>query len=288
MLIDCGLYTYRLSGVVNKLRTELSLLYPESISDERDNPDNNECTPTFDIHIEYTSMLRRFLRKQLVLNIEGQQPFHPVPPHKLLPSIEWSMNWCAASYDHTRLLIHCSVVVKNGKAILFPAKSGSGKSTTAAFLSLHGWRLYSDEMAIIDLETANVLPVFRPASLKNQSIDIIKPFTNEQQMSQITRGTHKGDIAHVRTQSRIEYNKLTPATVVGIVFLDFGLGQSLRTYEIEKSVAFAKLISNAFNYSILGEPAFKTLVKIVNQSVAVESSYSDMNDIANLLEELIA
>ncbi|MDT0593625.1 HprK-related kinase A [Glaciecola petra] len=284
MLIDCGLYTYRFSGVIGALKPELSLLYPNSFIEEST---NHKHIPTFDIHIEYTSALRRFIRRQLVLNVEGQQPFHPIPPHKLLPSIEWSMNWCAASYDHTRLLIHCSVVVKNGKAILFPAKSGSGKSTTATFLSLNGWSLYSDEMAIIDLESAKVLPVFRPSSLKNQSIDIIKPLVKEQQMSHVTKGTHKGDIAHVRTQTRIEYDQLMPAEIVGIVFLDFGLGQSLRTYEIEKSVAFAKLIANAFNYSVLGESAFKALAKIVNESIAIESSYSNMNDIALLLEELI-
>lgn len=284
MLIDCGLYLYRFSGALDTVRQQLTHLYPHSILDEQD---NKKLIPHFDISINHTSLIRRFLRKQVVLNIEGQEPFHPVPPHKLLPSIEWSMNWCAASYDHTKLLIHCSVVVKNGKAILFPAKSGSGKSTTATFLSLHGWSLYSDEMAIIDLSNAKVHAVFRPSSLKNESINVIKPFTKSNQMSAVTKATHKGDIAHVQTQTRQQFDALAPAEVAGIVYLDFGADHTLQNYEIEKSVAFAKLINNAFNYNVLGKSAFDALVKIVNQSIAIETTYSDMNDIGDLLEELI-
>jgi len=280
--VSSGKYTYRLRGDTTSVEHELELLYPDSLSLQFSIAD-------FDIEIQQTSALRTLLRPQVTLNIEGHKPFNPIHPSKLLPSIEWAMNWCVSAYDHSKLLVHCSVAVKNGKAVLFPAKSGSGKSTLATFLGLNGWHLYSDEMAIINIDTGYVEPVFRPASLKNESIEIIKPFvqTSEQYMSAITKGTHKGDIAHVRTMSKRVFDSLEPCKIAAVLFLNFDKNQKFNVYEIDKSVGFAKIITNGFNYSVIGEPAFKALVSIVNQATILEVSYAQMLDVKDLITELV-
>lgn len=280
--LSSGKYLYRLSGNITSVEHELQHLYPSSLSHEFSIAD-------FNIEIQQTSLLRSVLRPQVTLNIEGHKPFNPIHPSKLLPSIEWAMNWCVSAYDHTKLLIHCSVAVKNGKAILFPAKSGSGKSTLSTYLGLNGWHLYSDEMAIIDLTTGFVEPVFRPASLKNESIDIIKPHVNlaEHYMSSTTQATHKGNIAHVRTMSRALFDTLEPCKIAAVAFLNFNKNQHFTVYEIDKSIGFAKIIVNGFNYSVIGEVAFNILVSIVNDATLLEISYSEMSDIDELMTELV-
>jgi HprK-related kinase A len=280
--LNSGQYTYRIRGDIASVEDELTRLYPHSLS-------HDFAVADFDIEIQQTSLLRTLLRPQVTLNIEGHKPFNPIHPAKLLPSIEWAMNWCVSAYDHTKLLIHCSVAVKNGKAILFPAKSGSGKSTLSAYLGLNGWHLYSDEMAIINLDTGYVEPVFRPASLKNESIEIIKPFVqaDEHYMSRTTKGTHKGDIAHVRTMSKDLFDKLEPSKIAAVLFLDFDRKKRFNVYEIDKSIGLAKIITNGFNYSVIGEAAFSILVSIVNQATILEVSYSEMADIKELIGELV-
>jgi serine kinase of HPr protein (carbohydrate metabolism regulator) len=52
-----------------------------------------------------------------------------------------------------------------GKGVLLSAVSGSGKSTLSAELALNGWRLLSDELALIDSEV-KLVPLTRPVSLK--------------------------------------------------------------------------------------------------------------------------
>jgi len=283
MYIDTGLYLYRISGLSESIKTELKALYPEATQETSDE------IPHFTILIKNTSLIRRLLRPQVAILIEGYQAFNPIAPKKLLPSIEWAMNWCVAAYDHTHLLIHCGVIVKDDKAILFPAKSGSGKSTTATFLGLNGWTLYSDEMAVIDINTGFVKPVFRPSSLKNESIDIIKPYigTNHY-LSVTTHETHKGSIAHVRSNNRVTFDSLTPCKIAAIVFLDFDNTQPHVVYEVSQAVGFAKLVKNAFNYSVIGELAFEVLSSVIDDAICVETTYSDMHDINSLANILIS
>lgn len=280
--VSSGKYIYRIRGDIKGVKNELQQLYPSSLTDEFQVAD-------FDIEIQQTSSLRTLLRPQVTLNIEGHKPFNPIHPSKLLPCIEWAMNWCVSAYDHSKLLIHCSVAVKNGKAILFPAKSGSGKSTLSTYLGLNGWHLYSDEMAIIDLETGFVEPVFRPASLKNESIEIIKPYVHsvDHYMSSTTKGTHKGDIAHVRTMSKEIFNTLKPCKIAAALFLNFTKNQHFKVYEIDKSIGLAKIITNGFNYSVIGEAAFNVLVSIVNEATILEVGYAEMSDIKDLISELV-
>lgn len=281
--IDTGLYKYFLSGVPKQLIDPIKALYPQSVSQEKGIVD-------YQIDITKTSFLRTLLRPQVSLKIDGHQPFNPISPAKLLPSIEWAMNWCVAAYDHTHLLIHCSVVEKNGKVILFPAKSGSGKSTTSSYLALHGWHLFYDEMAVVELATGKIQPVFRPTSLKNNSVDIIRPHlinNPDAHISEVVHDTHKGSIGHLRAHDRSLFNTFVPQAPTAIVFLDYDAHADLDIYEIDQGVGFSQVILNAFNYSVIGEPAFNVLHNIISQAQIYEVRYSDLGNLTEFLEELV-
>lgn len=242
----------------------------------------------FFLNIQHTSFVRRFLKPQVCLYIDNQRPFNPVNPRLLVPSIEWGMNWCIASMDHSKLLIHASVLVKDGKAILFPATPGSGKSTLATYFGLRGWQLFSDEMAVIHHDTNTVVPVHRPASLKNKSIDIIKRLSPEATFSETTLGTHKGDIAHVKVQTRAEFNRLSEAKVTAVVFPKFDPNLALTIEQLSQVDGFSKLVHHSFNYSVLGELGFSTLQKVVENCTFYAASYSSYSGVDSFLDDLIS
>jgi uncharacterized protein with HEPN domain len=58
-------------------------------------------------------------------------------------------------------------------------------------------------------------------------------------------------------------------------------------YEIDKSIGLAKIITNAFNYSVIGEAAFNILVSIINKATILEVSYGEMADMKELIGELV-
>ena len=89
------------------------------------------------------------------------------------------MNWCIAGHAHHYLMLHAAVLEKNGQAVILPGDPGAGKSTLTALLALSGWRLLSDEITLIDRDDGLIVPLARPVSLKNASIDVVRAFSSD-------------------------------------------------------------------------------------------------------------
>lgn len=59
--------------------------------------------------------------------------------------------WGALCYQRGLLVLHSSVVEVNGQAVAFCGASGAGKSSLAAWLVTHGYRLIADDLCHFDL-----------------------------------------------------------------------------------------------------------------------------------------
>lgn len=70
--------------------------------------------------------------------------------------------------------MHAAGVEKNGKAIVFPASSCSGKSTLVTCLVFNGFSYISDDEIIFDMETEQIVPSYKPIHLRKDVISIIK------------------------------------------------------------------------------------------------------------------
>mgnify|MGYP000223996104 CR=1 FL=1 len=79
MYIDSGLCRYHIVNLPSEIERELFVLYGNAASVE---PDTSQW---YDYHLDvkHTSLLRRVLRPQVVIDVEGQLPFNPVSPDKL-------------------------------------------------------------------------------------------------------------------------------------------------------------------------------------------------------------
>ncbi len=277
MLIDVGQYLFRVDSVPSIVKNNLKLMYGDAVS-------NISLAPAdYTISLKHDSLLRKFLKPQVTFYLGSNSPFKPLPASQSYPVMEWGMNWCIAATDFNRLIVHAAVLVKNNKAIVFPATPGSGKSTLSACFALNGWKLYSDEMAIIDLESLKVMPLFRPICLKNESISLIKKWFPESILTEIAKDTQKGDVAHLKVNSFSEYKKLLPTDIIAIVFPQYQEKTKTKPYKINKISGFEKLAANSFNYNILGSTAFNTIQRIVERTQQVEINYSDLSDVDELL-----
>jgi hypothetical protein len=66
------------------------------------------------------------------------------------------------------LFLHSAAVERKGKAYLFAADAGRGKSTTTWALLHHGFRYLSDELSPIELDSLTVLPYPHALCLKQR------------------------------------------------------------------------------------------------------------------------
>jgi hypothetical protein len=201
---------------------------------------------------------------------------------------EWGLNWTIGSSVHQYLILHSAVVEKNGKGVMLAAMSGSGKSTFAAELVMRGWRLFSDELALIDGPELQLVPFPRPVSLKNQSIELIRSRHPEAVFGPLAHDTQKGTIAHLRVPDESVDRALELARPALIVFPKWTAGQTLTVTPIGAGQAAMRLIDQSFNYSILGQLGFTRLAGLVQSAEAWELEYSSLDHAVEALEDLVA
>lgn len=241
----------------------------------------------FDISIKSPNIFRHFISPQVSFYCDTQTPFFPLPKSQSYPLLEWGMNWCIAAHEYSRLVIHAAVLVKNDKAIVFPALPGSGKSTLSALLSEMGWIVYSDEMAIIELDTLTVKPINRPVCLKNDAIDIVKSRFADSVFTDSFFDTQKGTVAHKRVHTKQEFLRYKDVQIKAIVFPKYKRNVETFLQEVNSANGLLQIIRNSFNYHVLAEKGFETLVNLSESTQFYAMEYSDIDVADEALTGLI-
>ena len=217
----------------------------------------------FHIAVRPPASVRRWIKPQALFHFDHHSPFKPLPASQAFPLLEWGLNWCMSTQSHQYLVIHSAVVERNGRAIILPAPQGSGKSTLCAALVARGFRLLSDELALIDIEHGTVVPLPRPISLKNESIDLIARFWSEASMTPVVHDTLKGSVVHVRPPRASVKAFARPAVPGWIVVPAYRADHRLELQTLSKATAFMQLVDSAFNYSFHGRRGFEVLSDLV-------------------------
>lgn len=231
---------------------------------------------------------RRFFRKQVIFAFDQFIPFKPLPYAQAFPFFEWGLNWCISSYSHQFLIIHAAVIEKNGKALILPGSPGSGKSTLCASLINKGWRLLSDELTLVDCLTGNLVPVPRPVSLKNQSIELIANTYPDNRFSPIVHDTLKGSVCLMKPPRDAVLRSDEPALPCWVVFPKYQHSADLSLTKLPKAEAFMKLADLSFNYSILGVEGFNVMTDLINRCQVYDFVYDgDFDQASACFEQLL-
>lgn len=243
----------------------------------------------FTVSLELTQGIRAILMPQINFDFCGIRPFEPLPLAQSLPLLEWGMNWCVSQHFHKSLIIHAAVIEKHGKCIILPGLPGAGKSTLCAGLvNLGGWRLLSDELTLVDLDSGHILPNPRPISLKNQSIEIIKQLCPDLYCSTVVKDTVKGKVGLFKptVESIEKVDEAVPAKY--IIFPRYIEDSPFQMSKISRGRAFLELANQSFNYSVLGEKGFEAIAKQMDAVKCFELQYDgNMKQVINMMDELI-
>jgi HprK-related kinase A len=244
----------------------------------------------YDFHVRLArpNGIRRWLHPQIFFWLDDFSPFQPLPADHDFAQLEWGMNWCIAGHAHHYLMLHAAVLEKNGQAVIMPGDPGAGKSTLTAALSLSGWRLLSDEITLIDRDDGMIVPLARPVSLKNTSIDLVRTFSPGALIGEAARDTHKGTVAHLKPPTTSVMRMHEKAKAHHIVFPRWRQGSEPASSPHSKADAFIHAASHAFNYSLLGELGFRLTSRLLDQCDCRNFEYSRLPDALAFFEELVA
>ena len=279
--VDIGLgpFTARVSSKLDEFHDWFPRAYAEHPIAQPDFAD-------FHVSVDARGGPRRWYRPQAIFNVDGQTPFHPLPRSQSLLFFEWGLNWCVATMAHRFLIFHAAALERGGRAILLPGEPGTGKSTLCAALAFHGWRLLSDEQALLDLSSGLVYGLARPISLKNESIDIIRAFCPGSQFSDECPDTSKGTIALLAPPASSVQRVREPAVPTWVITPQYSAGSEARFEDNTKASSFMELAHNAFNYSILGASGFHALAKLIDEAHCHHFRYGRLEDAIRALNAL--
>jgi HprK-related kinase A len=247
-----------------------------------------ESFADFHVRVGRPRSVRRWMRPQAQFFVDGNPPFAPLPLDQAFPMLEWGLNWCVSSYCHQYLIFHAAVVEKSGRALILPAPPGSGKSTLCAGLINRGWRLLSDELTLLDVGSSSVVPLPRPVSLKNASIDVIHAFAPSAAISAPVHDTTKGSVAHMRATAESVRRAGETAAPGWIVLPRYQSGAPARLTPLSKAHALMHMAENAFNYSAYGRRGFEFLAQFVDQCGCHEFVYGDLEEAVAVFDDLAA
>jgi len=278
--LSIGPFVVHLNTSIPSVSETLGLLYSEISSDPK------EGVADFHIALERPSNHRRWLHPQVNFSLDGHVPFKPLPLEQAFPLFEWGLNWCVGSYAHQYLIVHAAVIEKNGSVALFPAPPGSGKSTLCAGLVNRGWRLLSDELALISPKDLRVTPIPRPVSLKNESIEVMHKFAPDAVFGPIVHDTSKGTVTHMKAPDESVEKQHILARPEWIIFPKYEAAAPAKLVQRSKNYSFMEIAEQSFNYNILGLRGFDTLQRLVDDCSCYDFSYGRLEDAVEVFDSL--
>lgn len=222
------------------------------------------------------------------VRVGGEAPAIALPIEQAYAVFEGCLNWCIYTQAHQYLIVHAATVEKDGHAVVLPAAPGSGKSTLCAALMSRGWRLLTDELTIVDVDTRMILPLVRPVSLKNQSIQVIAQFAPQSVFGPVSPNTIKGTIAHVRPPIESVARAGECCRARWLVTPQYSAGSTTKVTPLSKGRAFMLMAASSVNYLLHGGRGFSVLTDMIDGADAFRLVYSDLDDAIRWFDQLNA
>lgn len=237
----------------------------------------------FYVSLDPYRSLRRPFRRRAVFSCDGVARFGPFPRQEALPYLEWGLNSCVARWSPYHLMMHAGTVAHKGEGIVLAGASGSGKSTLVAAFMQRGYRLLSDEFALVRLEDGLLDPMVRPICVKNEMIQRMRDTFPSAVLGPESPGERKGIVAHMKPPVGAVKRMDEPASPADMIFVEFREGASPCLESLGKAEAMKRAVAHCFNYKQLGERGFILLAETIDRCKCHALTFGDAFEAVELL-----
>ena len=204
----------------------------------------------------------------------------------ILPYLEWFINNDVLGNLPIYYHLHAGVVSRNGRGFVLPGSSGSGKTTLVLGLLENGFRYLSDEFAMIDPKSLQVIPFPR-------NIYVYKKAVEYAPILSLARTGVEGplDLAYQESSFSLKYDvpherKGEACPVDYVIFPKYDSGEKPRLRSISKGTAMLKMIRASLNFFDHGGSAIEILTDVLQQSECFSLTSSNLRDTVDLLVDL--
>lgn len=178
--------------------------------------------------------------------------------------------------------VHAAAVSSSRKSLLLPGKSGSGKSSLAAWLTASGMNYLTDELVFLS-PTGCVQPLTRPICLKPPSYEALKKRLVLDE-KKLLLGRDGAMIPHRLLNPH--WSASTPGLDV-IVFPTFVKDQPATLTEISSAKSCLKLLECHVNARNLPGHGFSEIAAITRKVSSYELTFGSYDGVLELLRPLL-
>lgn len=225
-------------------------------------------------------------RRQARFSTDGLAAFTTLPAAQAFHMVEWGLNWAVTAHAHHYVVYHAAVLERGGRALVLPAPPGSGKSTLTAALAQRGWRLLSDELALLDPRDGQLYGLARPVNLKNQAIALMRAFAPGAVLTEPVPDTLKGTLSLMKAPGDAIARVREGARAAWVVVPSFEAGAEASLEPLPKAQAHLLLAEQAFNYDIHGVDGFEATANLVDGADCHAFTYSRLDDAVRIFDAL--
>jgi hypothetical protein len=195
----------------------------------------------------------------------------------------WTSNARAIDATTDYIALHSAAVSWNGQGMVFPAQPDSGKTTLAAGLTRSGFDYLTDEAALIDPATRQLVAFPRALAMEPASIDLLPGL--------------RGDLppefhAYMAENYFVPPDRLRPGSIGGtcpieyVVFPSYRADAQTRLEPVPRPRALTELAENCFNFRRFGSVALEILGEIVKEAKCYRLHIGDLRSAVATVAQL--
>ena len=182
------------------------------------------------------------------------------------------------------LHLHAGVVGRDGRCILLPAESGSGKSSMTAALVHAGLGYYSDEIALIESGSFRVRPVPLATCVKDSGWPLMSRYYPEIDTLPKHR-RYDGKLVRYLPPRR-EAVQTMPAVVSHIFFPQYIAGEVTRIEPLARTAALARLLDQCLSLrQRLDQENVQGLIDWIGQIDCFALPFSSLDEAVELVKD---
>lgn len=202
--------------------------------------------------------------------VDAQRTRTTDDPTIALAHLIWEVNRNAIAGSATSLLLHAAAAERGGRAVLLPAPSGWGKSTTVAGLVARGFGYLTDDVSVLDASGV-VQPYPKPIALARR----LRRLFPDLEVLPKAADRYLGEEGFVTPEDL--GGQVGQPSVIGLVVIPrYSADAANRLVELPRSECLRLLVEQSFNIASLGTTALPTLSRCLEGCGCYRLEYRDL------------
>jgi len=176
------------------------------------------------------------------------------------------------------MALHAGALSKNGRGILIPGRSGSGKTSLSTWLAARGFNYLTDEYVFIRHNTSTMQAFARPPNVKVRGIEAALEhfFDMEKHEDQTMQSKH---VAMIPPRLLNPDNTQENPTVDLILFPKFRKNSNLKLDRLTKAKAGLALMESLVNARNLNGHGFNEATRLVREVPSYRLEYGGFDQL---------